>query len=51
MFPSAGTIATDRSGPDLEVGQLDVKAFDFVDEKLGVVFESQEMVSHSQRER
>jgi hypothetical protein len=47
VFPSAGTIATNRSGPDLEVGQLDVKAFDFVDEKLGVVFESQEMVSVS----
>ena len=47
VFPSTGAIATDRSGPDLEVGQLDVKAFDFVDEKLGVVFESQEMVSLS----
>lgn len=31
-------------GGDLEPGQLDVKQFEWHDEKLGVVFESQSMV-------
>lgn len=34
-------------GGDLEPGQLDVKQFEWHDEKLGVVFESQSMVSIS----
>lgn len=34
----------DSPSPDLEPGELDVKRFEWHDEKLGVVFESQSMV-------